>query len=129
MKMKVVSAIAILCIGLGAYGCGPAMGSPSGTVKRFYEYINTEQLDKAVSLFSRSVTDTVDKEKIKAAIAVSMQMFKMSGGIRSIEIVKEEIKEGKAQVTVTVKLGNGEENTETIDLVREDGAWKVAASK
>ena len=130
MKMKALLVFAVLSYaGLSVSGCGLGTGGPSGTVRQFYQYIEAEKLDEAISLFSRTAKNGVSEDKLKAAMAIPMQMAKASGGIRSIKFVKEEINGDKAQVTVEVTFGNGETSTDTIDLVREDGVWKLDPTK
>ncbi|MCD4679425.1 MAG: DUF4878 domain-containing protein, partial [Bacteroidales bacterium] len=50
------------------------------------------------------------------------------GGIKSNEVIEENINEAGDRATVKVKVifGNGEEDTLTYKFVMEDGKWKYS---
>lgn len=136
MKIKNFSVVSMIaCVGLIVgqglifEGCGVGAGGPSGTVRKFYQYMDAGDSDKVISLFSREITSNADEDKLKAGMVTSIESLKAKGGIKSLKFVEEEIVDDTATVKVTVTLGNDETSTETIKLAREDGVWKLAPSK
>lgn len=53
------------------------------------------------------------------------------GGLKSYEIVDEQVDEenGKATVTVKVLYDNGEEKNNTMKMVKQDDKWYISAEK
>lgn len=48
---------------------------------------------------------------------------KANGGVTSVTIDNETIKDDKAKVTATLTNGNGVSSTKTYDLIKQDGVW------
>ena len=53
------------------------------------------------------------------------------GGMKSYEVVNEDVDEEKGTATVTVKIvyGNGEEKTNTMKCVKKDDKWLLSSDK
>ncbi len=128
MRMKIFKWMAMFA-GIGLVLACVGGSGPGGTVKKFYQYIDAGDADKVISLLPRSAVGDADREKFKVGLQASVEALKAGGGIRKIEIVKEEITGNTAVVTAVITLGNGEASTDTTKLVREDGVWKIAPSK
>ena len=54
--------------------------------------------------------------------------IKKKDGIKSLEVIGEEINEAGDEAAVTLKIvyGNGKEDTQTSKFVMEDGKWKYS---
>ena len=51
---------------------------------------------------------------------------KANGGVTSVTIDNETIKDDKAKVTATLTNGNGVSSTKTYDLIKQDGVWVIS---
>ncbi len=69
-----------------------------------------------------------EKEKVKGLLQMGKAEVDSQGGIKSIEVVEEKIDEDgkKAKVTLKMVMGNGEEDTDDVSLINDDGCWKLS---
>lgn len=119
--------VSLAVAGLGAaFGCSKSGGGPGAVAKLYYQYLDSGSSDAAVKLMSKEVVKTMGEEKVKAAVSAASMALKMKGGVKSIEIVKEDIKGDKADVSMKIKFGNGEDQNAEASMVKEDGTWKMA---
>ena len=56
-----------------------------------------------------------------------MRGRKGKGGLKSIDIDKEQINGDTAKVAFTLRFGNGETKSGEMQCVREDGDWKMVS--
>ena len=105
-------------------GCGPA--GPAEAVEDFYYHIEEGELDDAVEMFSEQIMSVISREKLKTGLAEQTREMKQNGGIKSFEILSEEITGQVADVRIRIEYGNGESEEQDIHLTKIDGAWKLA---
>ncbi len=69
-----------------------------------------------------------EKEKVKGLLQMGKAEADSQGGIKSIEVVEEKIDEDgkKAKVTLKMVMGNGEEDTDDVTMINDDGCWKMS---
>jgi hypothetical protein len=51
---------------------------------------------------------------------------KANGGVTTVTIDNETVKDDKAKVTATLTNGNGTSSTQTFDLAKQDGKWIIS---
>jgi hypothetical protein len=103
-----------LAVGLALAACGEP--GPSHAARQFYATVERGELDQ---LYKYATPETVTAV---AMFAEKLQgMLALKGGIAS---TKEAIDGNSATVTVTFRDGT----SETIDLVKGDGRWKVCVN-
>jgi len=79
--------------------------------------------------------DSLDKEgkaeMIKAFAEKAESSTEAKGGLKSFEIMEENISEDGLTAAVSVKLvyGNGTEDSDKLNFVKEDGKWKLSMGK
>ena len=128
MRVRSQLFIALLVgTGMAFLACG--VNSPASTVRKFYGYMEAGDAEKVVGLFSQDVTNTLGKDKLRAAVEMNIAKIKSNGGIKSLKLENETVNGNFAQILVTTVSGNGETSTETVKLVKENGVWKFALSK
>jgi ribonucleotide monophosphatase NagD (HAD superfamily) len=80
-----------------------------------------------------NLTNATDQQKEAMASMLEKvgQQAEQKGGMKSHEIVDEEIDEEKGTATVTVKIlyENGEEEENKMKMVQKDGEWLLSADK
>lgn len=126
MKRKLVLSAALLWIVL-AWAC--AGSSPSSAVKAFYGAIGDGKTDDAVGLLSQQTIKTLGKEKLRTGLQEASQQMMAKGGLKELEITSEQVKGDVATVTALLKYGNGSQETEKIQLVKEMGGWRLQPQK
>lgn len=127
MNVKARVFVSLVLASLLLTACGAA--SPSSTVRKFYGYVQTENAEKALALFSTEFVALLGRTKLLAGLEEGIQDIKAKGGIKSVKVEEETIDGNSAEVSSVVKFGNGEESSDRSNLVKEDGGWKLAPSK
>ncbi len=117
---------AILGVALMLVACGG--GSPQGTVKDFFRNVEDGKLEEAAGLFSKATLSTVGLEKLKQGLQQSTREIDGKGGISKIEVLEHKTIGEVAEVSIKIFYGNGTEETESMDLILENGQWKLQPS-
>ncbi|MCK4678271.1 MAG: DUF4878 domain-containing protein [Bacteroidales bacterium] len=130
-KFSLVLSLAIASLLFFTTSCGTSSSSSPGDIgKKMFEDIEKGNVDAAIAVFSTNGEELSeeDKAKLTALLLMGQEEIKKKEGIKSIEIIEEEINEAgdKADVTLKIIYGNGEEDTETNKFVMEDGKWKYS---
>jgi hypothetical protein len=127
MKKAISLLSVIFVISIFVVGCGDG-SSPADSIKEFYKKV--EKNDKsAIDHMSAIVVESMGEEKIEQALEEQSKEIAEKEGIAKMEVLNEEIKDETAKVELKITYGNGEEEVENIDMVKEDGDWKMSISK
>lgn len=110
--------LAILLVGCSSAG-------PGKTVEKFFTAVEDGEIEEAMSYLSSSTVQLLGAEKWQAALIEGSQEMASEGGIKSIETFDENIHGDIATVSMTLTMADGSQETETIDLIKEDGDWKI----
>jgi len=117
----------VLVIALSACALVIACGSsgPGGTIKNFVSYIEKGNTDAAINLFSSKMPKEA-KDGMKAFLAAGQEEIKKKGGVKSVDIEKEDVKGDTADVKYKIVYGDkSEEKDQSAKLVKENGEWKI----
>ena len=121
--MKKAWLLGMLLLCLSIIGCSSS-NSPSGVVKDFMKYTADGKANEAVALVSDQ-----GQAIVTAFFPMMTAEIKKKGGIKSIDIIKEEISGDTAAVTHVVKYGDGSTDEDSSKLIKQDGKWKMHVSK
>ena len=128
--MKKVLVTMMMCLFTMALvrGCSSS-NTPKGVAEKAAKCLKNKDYKGVVKL-----VDIPDSEKDAFAAMIGEKLDKnldKKDGISSYEILDEEIDEeaGTAVVQVKYTYGNGEEENETMKLVKKDGDWKLSMKK
>ena len=111
---------------LALTSCGGS--GPGDVVRDFYRAVERGDVDRAVDLLAADALRFVGMDILRFVIGAVSEELSDAGGIDSIEILAEEVDEragGRATVRVRINFGDGSSDTEDMDVVREDGRYKV----
>lgn len=90
-----------------------------GNFKGIAEYMDFgDNADKAQIDAAISMLEAIGKEAIQEELS-------KKDGVKSIDIVEEKIDGEKATVVLKVTYGNGEEESQDVNMVLRDGKWKA----
>lgn len=131
-RLTLIVCIAVLVATLGAVvGCGGDGGgdgdTPSQVVEKYLEASFNLDVDTAYDLLSSADKQNVSKEEMQEmAGSTALEGFEYD-----YEIVEETIEGDTATVSVKVSIGDpesgqSEEFEDVINLVKEDGKWKIS---
>lgn len=126
-KLLLMCAMAVMLTGLLA-ACGGQNDSPRSVAKAAVSYMEKKDYKGYMSL-----TNATDQQK-EAMVQMLEKVGKdgdSKGGLKSYEILDEEVDEagGKATVSLKIVYENGEEKTEKMKMVKQDGKWYLSADK
>lgn len=74
---------------------------------------------------SSSTLQSLGDDKWQAALIEASHQMADQGGLKSVQIVDETVNGDIARVSVRITMEDGSEETDTIDLIKEDGDWKI----
>lgn len=126
MKTKLSLSVFLICCAL-TFSC--AGRTPSSAVKGFYEAVAKGDSDAAIRFLSRQTIDMIGKDKLKAGIQEASRKILSQGGLTEVRINSESIAGDVATLSATLKYGNGTEEIEQLNLVKEGSGWKIQPEK
>ena len=111
--------------------------SPGDAMKKYSNYLIKGDYEKFVDGIALDDSETADKLKEQKAGFVALlrdkvgKEYEKMGGLKSIEILSEEISEDGNTATVKIKqtYGNGETQEGTQSMVKRDGKWLMSIDK
>lgn len=111
--------------------------SPGDAMKKYSNYLIKGDYEKFVDGIALGDSETADKLKEQKAGFVALlrdkvgKEYEKMGGLKSIEILSEEISEDGNTATVKIKqtYGNGETQEGTQSMVKRDGKWLMSIDK
>jgi hypothetical protein len=120
--------LSLLVIGaLLLIACGG--GGPGATVKQFYTLVEDGKVNEAMELMAPGIKDMMQAMGGATVFGEGTKEIKEKGGIDQINILKEEVTGEIAEVEVEVVYGDGSKDTETMQLTKVDGEWKISPDK
>lgn len=114
--------------------CGGGAKSPSSVATNAVECLADADVDGLLDLMASTPGMEINdetKDQLKELLKQSVKAeLDEKGGLKSVKAIEETIAEDGQTAHVKVKMvyGNGEEEIETIDLVKEDDEWKFIFS-
>lgn len=121
MKKRIIC-ITVFLLAILLAGCSVG---PRVVVQNFFQAVDNGNIDEAMGYLSTSTIQSLGYGKWQAALIEGSQQMAAQGGLRSINIVNETINGDIAQITFRITMGDGSEETNNVDLVKEDGNWKI----
>lgn len=115
----------IIFVMLIVTACSALGSGPGKTVQRFFTAVDIGEIDEAMSYLSSYSIQTLGADKWRAVLHEASKDLDKAGGITSVRIVEENINGETAWVTVEISYGNGSSETDSVDLIKENGKWKI----
>ncbi len=107
-------------------GCGK---SPESSVESFYKAVSKGEITEAQGYVSAHLIGMLGPQKFSAALAGESEHIRACGGIKNIAVKLQGEGEIRSGTTTVTYGGNCSPKTEAIKLIKEDGKWKITASK
>lgn len=128
MKLRRYS-VGTLILALASLLLSGCARSPESTVESFYRSLARGELAEAKGYVSAQLIGMMGEGKLTSALASETEKIRNCGGIKNVAVKLEgegEVRFGVATVTYN---GRCSPKTEETKLVKEDGKWKITASK
>lgn len=128
---KIFSILSLALVALAFVSC--SKNSPEGVVQEYVTCMQKGQYEEAIDLFQFKKEPTDEQKQQYASVLrdkVGKEIDK-KGGISGVEVTNVEMAEdGKsANVSYTIKYGDGTAKASTDKVVNVDGKWKLEAGK
>ncbi len=127
--MKKILVMFTMCLMMAMMtSCGGHENSPKGVAKAGVECLADKDYKGYMDL-----TDAKEEQKqmMTQLLEKVGKEGEQKGGMKSYEVIDEQIDEEKGTATVKVKVvyGNGEEKTNEMKCVKKDGKWLLSSDK
>ena len=135
--MKKVFYFSLMVMAMFMMAACSSSSSPGDAMKKYSNYLIKGDYEKFVDGLAFDESVGAEKMKEQKDGLVSMLKEKVSkeyekkDGLKSIEIISEEISEDGNSATVKIKqtYGNGETQEGTQSMVKRDGKWLMSIDK
>ncbi len=128
---KFITLFSLICAFVCAVSCSSS-STPSSVAEQQMKAMKSGDFDKLADLFYFEPDEAEEgKQMISGLTSKLGPQIEEKGGIKSYEIISEEISEDgeSATVVVSITYGNGSVDEEDIDTVMHDGKWYLHFSK
>lgn len=135
--MKKVFYFSLIAMTMFIMAACSSSDGPGDAMKRYSNYLIKGNYEKFVDGIAFRQDATPDNLKEQKDALVSMLKEKVAkeyekmGGLKSIEVLSEEISEDGNTASVKIKqtYGNGETQEGTQEMVKRDGKWLMSIDK
>lgn len=126
LRLAILTAATLIVVGCGAK-------APESSVEHFYRSVEKGEITEAKGCLSKQILGMLGDGKVSAALASEADKIKTCGGIDAVKVnLTGEGETRSGTTTVTYKKSDLPKcktlNRKTV-LIKEDGAWKLSASK
>jgi len=96
-----------------------------GDIAQMKKYVSKKDVARMEAQEKNNPFSGLGKGMAESMRAQAERELKSKGGVKSIDIDKEQITGDTATVTCIVRFGNGESKSNQVKCVKEEGNWKV----
>ena len=118
-----------LALGLSACATTTPEQSQDALIQRFYALMAAGDFDACIALISaRNISRkqlASFEHKLRRMLAGAKGMIDSKGGLAKVEVVERTLSEDVVKLRVLVSYRDGSTRRERINLVQEEGVWKV----
>ncbi|WP_234265191.1 DUF4878 domain-containing protein [Hydrogenophaga sp. NFH-34] len=106
-------------------------GSPENAPAAFYKASAAGEVDKAMEYVSfanfKAEEMVMAKGKVQMVVGRIQQTASSNDGLEKVEIIESVVGEDGNSAKVKTKLlfKNGKDKTDTVNVVKDDGKWKI----
>lgn len=115
----------LVVIMLVAASCNLFTPGPGKTAQSFFKAMNEGEVYEAMGYLSIDTIQSLGYDKWRSAFIEGANAMAAKGGMQSMKIINEHIVGDTAQVAFEMEYGNGEIEVDTLELVKENDAWKI----
>jgi hypothetical protein len=119
-------AAVVLVVSAVLFGCGK---SPESAAESFYRAVGKGELTEAKSYVSAQIVGMLGDAKLSAALSGETEKIRACGGIKSVDVKLQGEGEVRTGVATVAYSGRCATKAERVKLIKEDGKWKITASK
>ena len=125
MKNKYGIALAVLALVLSTLACSIFQAGPGKTAQKFITAIENGKVEEALGYLSSTTLQSLGEEKWRSLIVQMSQQISSQDGIKSTKVTEEVVNGDIATVTLQINYGDGTNEISSMEMIKEDGEWKV----
>ena len=133
---KIILSLFVAVAALALWSCGDS-NTPSAVAEKSVKCLQNSDYEGYVDLLGTGTKDGKDSEEGKEQLVALLRekgekTMNEKQGLKSYEVLSEEISEDGNKATVEMKIvyGNGEEKTDKVKLKKNDkGEWRIIWGK
>jgi hypothetical protein len=122
--LRKVIILSLFCALACFAGCG-SRKKPSAVVEEMCRTIERGEVDQAAKFYSQAFISRIGIDSIKESSRQTALWIKRDGGIKSIEVLKEDTVGEVAEISIKITRGGGDSSVVHYKLVWETGGWKI----
>lgn len=124
-RSVIVLMVGVACIGTSCR----FLEGPAATVRRFHVALDKGDIPGAIDCLSPKFVTQFGLDKIRAALQDAALKLKRKGGIKTFKVEREDVVGDVAEVKTLITTGNGENDSDTFKLARENRVWRIQSPK
>lgn len=130
MTFAISALLAVLTMAVGLSGCGGVASATSAAdaVKGYYTALGAGKVERALGYIAPGERQGDKAADLRGLLGMTGQQYKQRGGVKSVEIVKEEPQGKGVLVSAKVTTGDGNSTPETNVAIEVDGKWYISLS-
>ena len=121
---RVVLVVASVAAFLTIESCG-FRKTPSTVVEEMIRTVERGEIDQGARFNSQGFINRNGIDSIKESLRQTALWIKHDGGIKSIEVLKEDTVGDVAEVSIKITRGGGDSSVVHYKLIWENGDWKI----
>jgi hypothetical protein len=98
---------------------------PSTVVENMIRTVERGEIDQAAKFNSQGFISRNGIDSIKESLRQTALWIKRDGGIKSLEVLKEDAVGDVAEITIKITRGGGDSSVVHYKLIWENGDWKI----
>jgi hypothetical protein len=98
---------------------------PAKTIEDVIRAVERGDIDQAASYNPQGFISRNGIDSIKESLRQNALWIKHDGGIKSVEVLKEDTVGEVSEVTIKITRGGGDSSVVYYNLIKEKGEWKV----
>jgi len=115
----------VTILSIAAFACSQG---PGAAAEEFLRLVEAGEVNEAAK-FVPALRQTLGDGKTFEALKKSGIDARNKGGLKDVEILKEEVHGDTAVVVIRTTFGNGEHNQEELQMLRIGEQWTIQPSK
>jgi hypothetical protein len=122
---RIAATVAAVLIVLASIADCGAQKKPSTVVKDLVRMVERGEIDQAARYNSQGFVSRYGIDSVKESLRQTALWIKRDGGVKSIDVLKEDTVGEIAEVTIKVTRGGGDSSIIYYKLIWENGDWKI----
>ena len=101
-------------------------GRPSNVLEAFVRLIETGDVGSAIGSLSGAIINRIGRMRLEEIFFESSLDIWSAGGVEIVDVRTLAFSADHAEMELIIWYGDHKHESEVVEMIREDGAWKIA---